>query len=77
MCWEILNLERLSIRITGSRVMAILLNSWILPICGASAVERLRSTGLPRLVLTQILQLQTINLPTNKETTPVSDILPG
>ena len=30
--------------------MAILLKRWILPIGGASAVEGLRSTGLPRLV---------------------------
>ena len=37
--------------ITGSRVTAILLNEWILPIGGASAVEGLRSMGLPRLVL--------------------------
>ena len=38
-------------RISGSKVAAILLKGWILPICGASAVEGLRSTGLPRLVL--------------------------
>ena len=43
---EILNLKG----ITGSRVTAILLNVWILPIGGASAVEGLRSTGLPHLV---------------------------
>ena len=36
--------------ITGSEVKAILLNGWILPIGGASAVEGLQSTGLPRLV---------------------------
>ena len=30
--------------------MAILLSWWILPIGGASAVEGLRSMGLPRLV---------------------------
>ena len=36
---------------SGSKVMAILLKGWILPIGGASAVEGLRSTGLPRLVL--------------------------
>ena len=36
--------------VTGSKVMAILLKVWILPIGGASAVEGLRSTGLPRLV---------------------------
>ena len=38
-------------RINGSKVTAILLKGWILPIGGASAVESLRSTGLPRLVL--------------------------
>ena len=32
---------------TDSRVPAILLNGWSLPIGGASAVEGLRSTGLP------------------------------
>ena len=37
-------------RITGSRVTAILLNGWILPVGGASAVEGLRLTGLSRLV---------------------------
>ena len=35
---------------TGSRVTAILLNGCILPIAGASAMEGLRSTGLPRVV---------------------------
>ena len=38
---EILNLEGHLNRITRSRVMAILLNVWILPIGGASAVEGL------------------------------------
>ena len=33
--------------INGSRFTAILLKGWILPIGGASAVEGLRSTGLP------------------------------
>ena len=37
-------------RITGSRVRQFLLNIWILPIGGASVLEGLRSTGLPRLV---------------------------
>ena len=37
-------------RITDSKVTAILLKRWILPIGGTSAVEGLRSTGLPRLV---------------------------
>ena len=36
--------------ISGSKVIAILVKGWILPIGGASAVEGLRSTGLPRLV---------------------------
>ena len=47
---EILNFEGHQNCITGSRVTAILLNGWILPVGGASAVEGLRSTGLPRLV---------------------------
>ena len=42
---EILNLEGHPNRSTGSRVTAILLNWWILPIGGASAVEGLLSTG--------------------------------
>ena len=36
--------------ISGSKVRAILLKGWILPIGGASAVEGLRPTGLPCLV---------------------------
>ena len=47
---EILNPEGHPNCITGSRVTAIFLNGWILPISGASAVEGLQSTGLPRLV---------------------------
>ena len=43
--------------ITGSRVTAILLNEWILPIGGDSAVEGLRSTGLPHLVFSHINQM--------------------
>ena len=43
--FSILNLEGHQNCITGSRVMAILLNGWILPIGGASAVEALLSTG--------------------------------
>ena len=35
---EIPNLEGHPNRIIGSRVTAILLNGWIFPICGASAV---------------------------------------
>ena len=42
---EILNLEGHLNCITGSRVTAILLNGWILPIGGASAVEGLLLTG--------------------------------
>ena len=38
---EIQNHEEHSNRIAGSRVTAILLNGWILPIGGASAVEGL------------------------------------
>ena len=38
-------------RISGLKVTAILLKGWILPTGEASAVEGLRSTGLPRLVL--------------------------
>ena len=49
---EILNLEGHPNRITDSRVTAIFLYGWILPIRGASAVEGLRSMGLPRLVYT-------------------------
>ena len=37
-------------RISGSKVTVILLKGRILPIGGASVVEGLRSTGLPRLV---------------------------
>ena len=47
---EILNREGHPICIVGSRVTTIFLNGWILPIGGASAVEGLRSTGLPCLV---------------------------
>ena len=36
--------------ISGSKVTAILLKGWILSIGGASAVEGLQSTRLPRLV---------------------------
>ena len=45
---EILNLEGHPNHITGSRVAAILLNGWILPISEASAVEGLLSTGPTR-----------------------------
>ena len=46
---EILNLKGHQNCIIDSRVTGILLNRWILPIGGASAVEGLRSTGLSRL----------------------------
>ena len=46
-----LNLKGHQNRISGSKVTAILLKGLILPIGGVSAVEGLRSTGLPRLVL--------------------------
>ena len=47
----ILNPEGHQNRISGSKVTTILLEEWILPIGGASAVESLRSTGIPRLVI--------------------------
>ena len=40
--------------ISGSKVTAILVKGWILPIGGASAVEGLRTTRLPRLVSDQL-----------------------
>ena len=51
---NILNFEGHQNRMTGSGVTAILLYGWILPIGGASSVEGLRSTGLPRLVFTEM-----------------------
>ena len=42
---DIINLEGHLSRITGSRVTAILLNGWILPTGGASAVEGVLSKG--------------------------------
>ena len=45
--------------INGSKVTAILLQGRILPIGGASAVEGLRSTGLPCLVYHVILEGET------------------
>ena len=47
---KILNLKGHKICITASKVMAILLFGWILPIGGASVVEGLQSTGLPCLM---------------------------
>ena len=52
--YKILNCQVHLNRITGSRVPVILLNGWILPIGGASAVEGLRSMGLPCLDFTTI-----------------------
>ena len=43
--WQILNPGGHQNCITGSRVTAILLNWWLLPIGGASAVDGLLSTG--------------------------------
>ena len=51
---KIQNLEGHPNLITGSRVTAILLNGWILPIGGALVVKGLRSTGLPHLVFRKI-----------------------
>ena len=44
------NLKGHQTLIIDSKVTAILMKRWILPISGASGVEGLRSTGLPRLV---------------------------
>ena len=44
---EIPNSEGHTYRITDSRDTAILMNEWILPFGGASAVEGLQSTGYP------------------------------
>ena len=48
---EILNLEGHRNHVTVSRVTAIFLNGWTLPISWASAVEGLQSKRLPCLVL--------------------------
>ena len=45
---NILNLEGHPNRITGSKVTAILLNGWTLPIGGASAAKGLRLQPLPQ-----------------------------
>ena len=42
--YQILNRKGRQNRMTGSKVTAILLNLWILPIGGASAVKGLRHT---------------------------------
>ena len=47
---RILNLKGHHNCIIGSRVTKVLLNGWILPIGGASALEGLWSLGLPYLV---------------------------
>ena len=47
---KFLNIEGHQNLIIGSKVTAIILKGWILPISWASAVEGLRSTLLPRLV---------------------------
>ena len=49
-----LNPEEHQNRISGLKVTVILLKGWILPMGGASSVEGLRSTGLPRLVFTRL-----------------------
>ena len=49
-CIKILNMEGHPNCITGSRVTAIFLNGWILPIDVASLVDGLQSTGLTRLI---------------------------
>ena len=48
-------------RISGSKVTVILLKGWILPIGGASAVEGLLSTGLPRLVFKDLVMTKLFN----------------
>ena len=55
--FEILNLKGCINCITGSRVMAILLNGYILPVGGASAMEGLQLTGLPLLVSQRMNEL--------------------
>ena len=54
-----LNLEGHHNRITGSKVTANLLKGWILSIGGASALEGLRSKGLPRLVIISHILVKT------------------
>ena len=46
--FKVLNLDVHPNRITVSRVKAILLNGWILPTGGASAMEGVQSMWLPR-----------------------------
>ena len=47
--------------INGSKVTVILLKGWILPIGGASAVEGLRSMGLPHLVSVEFSLYEVLN----------------
>ena len=47
---KFLNLEGHQNPVNVLKVTAILLKGWISPLGGASSVEGLRSTGLPRLV---------------------------
>ena len=54
---DILNLEGTPNPITTSRVIAIFLNGWILPLGGASSVEGLRSMRLPCLVYKNIINI--------------------
>ena len=63
--FEILYLEGHPNCITGSKVTAILLNGWILPIGGASAVEGLQSTGIPRLVIKVLIETCLYGYPTS------------
>ena len=69
-----LNLKGHHNPIDGSKVTAILLKVRILPIGGASAVESLRSTGLPRLVCYTSLQTYTAHY-IEQERTSISSIL--
>ena len=55
-----LNPEGHQNRISGSKVTAILLKGWLLPMGGASAGKGLRSTGLPRLVSVSVLLLASV-----------------
>ena len=50
---KVLNLQRHPNCITGSKVAAILLNGWILPIGGASAVKGLRLQPAQQACLTK------------------------
>ena len=58
----ILNPEGHQNLISGSKATAISLKGCILPIGGASSVEGLRSTGIPRLVWRYLIKIMTIRL---------------